>query len=186
MFKEFEEYFHTNIELSLNENQTNTIYDYFMNLYNGKDFGSGIYRVFSFNELEKWEKYVDETFSTFRGHFKLFGYDWLGRCFGIYLQNTDYILLFDVGLNKVFTIPHNIVSFHNVEIPQNHEFPLISTMFSEWHNVNRDDLKHSDCVGYIVPPFLSGLDELSNMEVSDMDVYWGILGQIIGEMGKGN
>ena len=40
-------------------------------------------------------------------------------------------------------------------------------------------LKHSECVGYKVPIYLNGKDEVSNLEVSDMEVYWGIMAPLM-------
>jgi len=34
-------------------------------------------------------------------------------------------------------------------------------------------------MGYRKPLFLGGSDEVENLEVSDLDVYWHIMGQII-------
>lgn len=41
------------------------------------------------------------------------------------------------------------------------------------------DIPHDKCVGYKVPLFLNGEDNISNLELSDIEVYWGIMGQMI-------
>jgi len=41
------------------------------------------------------------------------------------------------------------------------------------------DLRLDQCVGYITPLFLGGQDEFENFEISDLEVYWAINGQIL-------
>jgi hypothetical protein len=38
---------------------------------------------------------------------------------------------------------------------------------------------HTQCVGYRKPLFLGGADKLENLELSDLDVYWHLMGQLI-------
>jgi hypothetical protein len=39
--------------------------------------------------------------------------------------------------------------------------------------------KLNECVGYKVPSFFGGKDVLENMELSDLDVYWTLMQQLI-------
>ncbi len=39
------------------------------------------------------------------------------------------------------------------------------------------------CAGYRIPLFLGGKDEVENLEVIDLDVYWTIHGQLIRQLG---
>lgn len=41
---------------------------------------------------------------------------------------------------------------------------------------------HNQCVGYKVPLFLNGQDDIDNRELSDMEVYWGLMGQMVNSM----
>ena len=66
----------------------------------------------------------------------------------------------------------NFTDFHNVEIPEYHDACLASEFFSEWYEENgHNTLPYDKCVGYKVPLFLNGNDELNNLEVSDMEVF---------------
>jgi hypothetical protein len=44
---------------------------------------------------------------------------------------------------------------------------------------NTQPLDHNKCVGYKVPLFLGGEDEISNLDELDMEVYWSIIGQLM-------
>ncbi|WP_431278627.1 T6SS immunity protein Tdi1 domain-containing protein [Leifsonia poae] len=39
-------------------------------------------------------------------------------------------------------------------------------------------LAFDECVGYEVPLFLGGGDEIDNLQVADMEVYWTLTGQL--------
>ena len=52
--------------------------------------------------------------------------------------------------------------------------------FNDWFEASGHYmLKHNECVGYKVPIYLNGKDEVSNLEVSDMEVYWGIMAPLM-------
>lgn len=73
------------------------MYDDFIMQLGGKSFGNGVFNSFSKDNLKKWTEIVSEAYPEFRNWFKLFGYDWLGRCFGIDLRKNTYgnILMFE-------------------------------------------------------------------------------------------
>ena len=57
-----------------------------------------------------------------------------------------------------------------------HDACLASEFFNEWFEANGNFvLPHNKCVGYKVPLFLNGEDDIENLEVSDMEVYWEIM-----------
>lgn len=67
-----------------------------------------------------------------------------------------------------------------MKIPEHHDVCLASDFFCEWREANQPFiLPHDKCIGYKVPLFLNGDDDISNLEVSDMEVYWGIMAQLI-------
>ncbi len=40
----------------------------------------------------------------------------------------------------------------------------------------------TECVGYRKPLFLGGQDVIDNLEISDMEVYWSLCGQLLGRV----
>lgn len=172
MFNGFETFFNISNSDATSENTDALIS--FRNKYQGKDFGEGIYRVFNEEEVPKWKEIISECYPDFTKKFEPFAYDWLGRCFAVDLRNksTGNILLFEIGTADVLEIPCDFVNFHNEEIPMHNESCLASTFFNEWKEVNKLILEHNKCAGYKIPLFLGGNDDISNLELSDMEVYW--------------
>ena len=147
----------------------------FLKTMGGKSFLNGMYRIFDEKSIPKWNDIVGKSFSKYKNQISVFGYDWLGRIFALNkVSNT--VLLFEPGTGDVFDIPANIVDFHNVEIVEFHEDSLLSEYFDEWFEANNNFvLPINKCVGYKVPLFLNGEDDIENLEVSDMEVYWEIM-----------
>lgn len=147
----------------------------FCELLNGKCFLNGMYRLFKTGDIEKWTAITEQSFPLYNGRFSVFGYDWLGRIFGL-SRETGTVLLFEPGTGEVLDIPASFEDFHNVEIVDYSEDSLASNFFSEWFQKNNKyQLKYHECAGYKVPLFLNGDDVFENLEVSDMEVYWEIM-----------
>ena len=151
----------------------------FLKAFSGATFKNGLYRIHDINDIAKWTKIVEDAFPKYKGNILVFGYDWLGRQFAENSQ-TGRILLFEPGTGEVLNIPVDFVLFHDEEIADYSEDSLASDFFEEWYESEDGcDIPHDKCVGYKVPLFLNGEDNISNLELSDMDVYWNIMGQMM-------
>lgn len=86
MFRDFLNYFNESEEI---KNSGNLYNDFILQL-GGKRFGNGVFNSFSNDNLSKWSEIVSGAYPEFKNLFKLFGYDSLGRCFGIDLRERTY------------------------------------------------------------------------------------------------
>lgn len=113
---------------------SNNLYSDFIMQLGGKRYGKGLFNSFSDENVKKWSEIVAEAYPEFRNKFKIFGYDWLGRCFGIDLrkENDGGILLFEIGANDVLEIPCSFEKFLNEEIPMYSDACLAKSFFNEW------------------------------------------------------
>ncbi|WP_284978680.1 T6SS immunity protein Tdi1 domain-containing protein [Arthrobacter sp. fls2-241-R2A-200] len=75
-------------------------------------------------------------------------------------------------------IPRRFSTYHDDELVRDPEPSLLPSFFNKWRLENPADLAFDECVGYKVPLFLGGDDELHNLELSDMEVYWSLMGQL--------
>jgi len=179
MFTQFKEYFNIpTIDAAAKKNKDSL--SEFRNEFQGMEFGEGIYRAFKIEDIPKWKGIIAEGYHEFEGKFEPFGFDWLGRCFAVDLRRKTkgQILMFEIGTAEVLQIPCDIITFHNNEIPVNGEACLAETLFTQWSESAGQKIGYSQCVGYKVPLFLNGEDDIENLELSDMEVYWSILSQI--------
>ncbi len=150
----------------------------------GSQIDSGLFTIFKREDIDKWNLIIKDTFNDFIFDAKLFGYDWLGRCFGIDLRRKKFgnVLMYDVGTADILEIPCNLEVFLEEEIIFNSDMCLLKTDFEEWRGYSQQVVKYGQCVGYVVPLFLSGENIKENLELSDMEVYWGIMGQVMNQI----
>lgn len=176
MFTNFLNYFNEINKVSYSDD----LYNDFILQLGGKRFGKGLFNSVSKENLMKWQQIVTEAYPEFKGKFKLFGYDWLGRCFGIDVRerSIEKILMFEIGTNDVLEIPCSFEEFLNEEIPLYSDACLAEPFFNEWMEYSNIQIKYGRCAGYKVPLFLGGKDSVDNLEDCDMEVYWGVITQV--------
>jgi hypothetical protein len=70
--------------------------------------------------------------------------------------------------------------FHNDELVDEADAALARGFFHDWIAAYAPELPLGvqECVGYRVPLFLGGADDVSNLEPSVLAVYWSLCGQL--------
>ncbi|QIE99986.1 T6SS immunity protein Tdi1 domain-containing protein [Roseimicrobium sp. ORNL1] len=148
----------------------------------GKTFNHGLYRVFHPGQLPVVTEAIEGVFPEYRGRIVPFGYDWLGRHFACDRARTEdgepQVLMLEIGAGEAMEIPASALDFHNIELVEYTDEALAAPFWSQWRSLNPTDLAFGDCVGYKVPLFLGGADDLTNLEVIDLSVYVEICGQL--------
>ena len=151
----------------------------FLEYCSGRSFLNGLYRIHHITDIPKWNDIVGEAFPDFKGKIKIFGYDWLGNHFALDLER-NVVLLFEPGTGEVYNVHTDFINFHNEIMRENTEECFAVSFFKDWYEANNKyNLLHDECVGYKVPLFLNGDEELDNLEVSDMEVYWEVMAPLI-------
>jgi len=151
--------------------------------FGGCTFASGLYRVHSAASSTAASRLVVEAYPEYRGAIKCFGFDWLGNQFAINLRDPSVVdpgvLLFDPATGYVLDMPVPYSAFHDVELVEDHEAALGSSFFEKWLLASGPTPNYDQCVGYRRPLFLGGEDDTGNLELSDIEVYWTLSGQIL-------
>lgn len=152
----------------------------------GMSFGKGLFTVIERGDIGYWEDNVTRAFPEYRNKFRLFGYDWMGRCFALNSSKEDEekIIVFDPAALSVSEVSLSFMDFVNRAIPLNTNECLMSDNFIRWYNENRTELEYMQCVAYKEPLFLGGKDEAENLTIDDMDRYWRSIGKTVTAMRK--
>ncbi|MGE3799853.1 MAG: T6SS immunity protein Tdi1 domain-containing protein [Candidatus Kapaibacterium sp.] len=156
-----------------------------LSAFAGHYFNNGVYRVFAFAKGVEITSLVCEAFPTYEGAIYCFGCDWLGNPFAIEKEREGgakkRVLLFDLGTGEVLEIPGDISAFHNETLIADADAAIEEELFNEWSaEVEVDASTLVDkCMGYVIPLFLGGVDDLENLQLSDLTVYIDITGQLI-------
>jgi hypothetical protein len=148
----------------------------------GKTFCDGLYRVLRGDQVLASVEAMEGVFPEFAKRIVPFGYDWLGRHFAVDLGRVEsgapQVLMLEVGAGEAMQIPTSIEDFHNIELVNHSDDALSVPFWKRWRESNSKLLPYSECVGYKVPLFLGGKDDLPNLEIIDLSVYVHICGQL--------
>jgi len=155
----------------------------FFSAFGGASFRNGLYRVIHPADLNEWKVRVGAAFPEFKERITCFGYDWLGRAFAIDSQRLEQgqpgVVMFEPGTGEALEIPSNIQTFHDDELIEYGDAALAIDFHKRWLASGGASPDCAQCVGYKKPLFLGGADELQNLELSDLDVYWHIMSQLV-------
>ena len=153
----------------------------FLEEFGGSSFRGGVYRVVSGDNIAEWDERISLAYPEYEGRITCFAYDWLGRAFALDWNKLEdgepAVLMFEIGTGYALQIPCNLESFHELELPEFTEEALAISFFDRWRSSGGRSPAKEECVGYKRPLFLGGEDELWNLEICDLDVYWHIVGQ---------
>ena len=163
-------------------------YAAFADEFAGASFDGGIYRVHDEETGLQSLSLMAHAFPEFAQRVCPFGYDWLGRQFAVdsgrALNGQPQVLLLEPGTGEALEVPVSFSAFHDDELVEHPDAAIASGFFAAWSRTNSDasPLLRNQCVGYKVPLFLGGDDTTENLEVSDIDVYWTVCGQLRGQV----
>jgi hypothetical protein len=133
--------------------------------------------VASFTELAL------DAFPDLAGRISCFGADWLGRQFATdearVVGGEPQVLLLDVGAGEVLQIPASVTEFHEKELLEAPDDAVALSFYRDWIRLGGEAPAYEQCVGYKRPLFLGGTDGMDNLEVTDLEVYWSICGQLL-------
>jgi hypothetical protein len=151
--------------------------------FGGVSFERGLYRIVRASDRNDWKARIDLAFPEFGGRLSCFGFDWLGRAFALDAHRPEGglpgVVLLEPGTGDNFEIPCNIYTFHDEELVDDPDPALASDFHHRWLARGGPAPQHDQCVGYKRPLFLGGDDDVGNLEISDIDVYWDLMGQLV-------
>lgn len=151
--------------------------------FGGASFEHGIYRVVRASEVHEWNTRAAIPFPEFGGSITCFGFDWLGRVFAVDRRRCERgqpgVVMFEPGTGEALEIPCDIASFHDEELIEFRDAALASNFQDRWLASGGAAPRYGQCIGYRKPLFLGGADDLSNLELFDIDVYWHLTAQLI-------
>ncbi len=144
-------------------------------------FANGLYRTMDRQTARTISTYVAMAWPEFDTALAAFAHDWMGRVFCEHrLIGTVYLA--EPGTAEVLEIGLPVLEFHGVEIAKEHDAALASSFYVAWLNSGGAVPTAQQCIGYRKPLFLGGADEIENLELCDLEVYWSLLSQTIARL----
>jgi hypothetical protein len=154
--------------------------------YGGKSFNQGVYRIFTSRRGMYFSTMVGSAFARDPKELLCFGSDWLGRIFALdakrVVDGAAGVVMYEPGTGQALDIPCNLSTFHNSELVEFSDAALAIGFFKQWLDAGGAVPTSAQCVTYKKLLFLGGQDDLNNLVLGDMAVYWGIASQIIAKL----
>jgi Domain of unknown function (DUF1851) len=151
----------------------------------GCSFNDGMYRLLDAHSGPRAQQWLGEGFPEMADRARPFALDWLGRQFAVDVARRDddgepLVLLLEPGTGEALEVPLPFAAFHDQELVDYADAALAASLFAKWRQRHADDvpLPPDRCVGYRVPLFLGGTDDVDNLDIVDLDVYWSLMGQL--------
>lgn len=149
----------------------------------GVVIGNGLLRVHTVESARQADTFVRDAYPEFGSGVRCFAFDWAGRQFSIDLRSPDdsgsaTISMFEPGTGEALQIPVGLGEFFHEEIVDYSDAALAEGLFAAWRASGGSTPTFTESVGYRIPLYLGGVDEVSNLELTDTAVYWALFGQL--------
>lgn len=123
------------------------------------------------------------AFPEFADRIECFGADWLGRQFatdrGRMVGGRPQVLMLEPGTGEALEVPVDLRAFHDEELVQEPDAAVALSFFEQWLEAGGPRPDYDQCVGYKKPLYLGGVDDVTNLELHNFDVYWTISAQLL-------
>ena len=145
----------------------------------GKTLADGFYRFHVPRSAEASNRRCASLISGFDGKFYCFAFDWFGRELAVDLRKPDGdVIVVDPGGGEYLRSDTPFSIWHDVVAGE--DDPLAYPYYLEWRAANPGvgSFRFDQCAGYLVPLFLGGEDDVSNLSLTDREVYFEICVQL--------
>lgn len=149
----------------------------------GTVIGQGLLRTHTQDSAREADAFVHDAFPDFGNRVRCFAFDWAGRQFSVDPEPVDApgstgVLMFEPGTGDALQIPVDLGEFFREEIVEYSDAALAEGFFTAWRTSGGGAPCFTESVGYRTPLYLGGVDEISNLELTDTAVYWSLFGQL--------
>lgn len=149
-------------------------------------FLDGAYRLHHSDDVARFTALAAEAFPEFATRITCFGADWAGNQFATdedrVVGGERQILLLEPGIGEVLQIPCGLDTFHDGLLLEERDATAAYSFFQKWLAAGGTAPGYEECVGYKKPLYLGGVDEVTNLELGDFEVYWSICGQLLSQV----
>ena len=144
----------------------------------GKIYERGLFRIYNFKNILRRTQKGKEYFSSERSDYYCFGCDWTGRQFAVNYDNS-HIFMLDHSINEFSHLKSTLeIFFCDFLVNMKNDVLLGTEFINIMDHLKIDQLVENQVLGFKVPLFLGGKDQLDNYIISDLDMDWDVSLQI--------
>lgn len=150
-------------------------------------YGAGLLRFLIPGGTPPWDAWLSsggwgDDWGAWGIRYFVFGYDWQARLLAFDFQRFEdgepLVSMLDTATGKAMNSRSNFQKLIDFDIPTHYSRLLDEENLQNWiAKTGSGPLPH-ECVGFKVPLFLGGADEVENTEICDIDVYVSMQGQL--------
>jgi Domain of unknown function (DUF1851) len=138
----------------------------------------GMLRLVGEREGGLASEFIREGFPEFAARAAPFAVDWIGRVVALDRGRPPGLLLIEPGSADAFEIDESFADFFNVDVVDDPDTFLAADLFRDWQAAGGGIPGVGQCIGFKVPLFLGGSGTVSNLEQTDLEVYWSFAAQL--------
>jgi hypothetical protein len=146
----------------------------------GATLAEGFYRFHSPASVPRGNEACAKLIKGFEGRFFVFAFDWLGRELAVDIRDAKdgKVICVDPGGGEYLRTDCPLPEWHDAVAGE--EDPLAYPFYLDWRRANpgQGPVAFDQAIGYKVPLFLGGEDEVSNLEVCDREIYFELCTQL--------
>lgn len=154
---------------------------YFFETLGGRSFNGGLYRTVHPADLRLWNGRIRLAFPDYAAGIICFGYDWLGTAFALKPARLEEgrpgVAMFDLASGDAMEVSANLITFHEKAVFDRSEETLVASFYEKWRASGGAAPAYDQCIGFKVPLFLGGEEEVDNLEVSTLMSIGGYSGR---------
>jgi hypothetical protein len=153
----------------------------FFDEFGGATLGGGFYRFHTAVTSQVSDAACAGLISGFAGRMRCFAVDWLGREIAADVRpgRRQKVIIVDPGGGEHLTTPCDLDDWHDAVADPELD-PLAWPFYAAWREVNPafGELGFDQAIGYRVPLFLGGEDQVTNLEATPRELYFDICTQL--------
>lgn len=159
-------------------------YSTFMRTCARTTFAEGALRFLAPDAVRRWNgpQGWGVHWRDWAGELGVVAIDWRGNLIGLdrvrQREGHPLIGIVDIGAAEYLEVPTTFEEFLESELIDSPDRAIASEMFRMWRQKGGASPAENECVGYVQPLFLGGDDSLTNMRITDLEVYVDIHGQL--------
>ncbi|MCH5644255.1 DUF1851 domain-containing protein [Gordonia sp. ABSL49_1] len=148
--------------------------------FGGLVLEGGLFRIYTRTESQAVGDIVAQSDRALASHVEIVGGDWLGRFWAWDTRALDDgggVTFLDPGEGE-FEVPGDLRDLFDKVLPDMGSEVLELDLYNEWRVHTGTKLDWMSCASMIVPFELGGELVVSNLELTDLSVHWGLASQI--------
>ncbi|GIG23631.1 hypothetical protein Cch01nite_43550 [Cellulomonas chitinilytica] len=157
--------------------------DSLLRAFGGASFGGGAYRIHAPRDVARLTAMAREAFPDLGPGTTCIGSTWCGDQIAVTdTSDGPTVQVLDIAWGEATDTGLNLEGFHEHLLVTSTDVVLHVSLYRAWRRAGGAVPGPDQCVAFAVPLFLGGAEELANLDLTSLDVTWGVNGQLLAQV----